>query len=75
MPHLPLRHRPAPPPPSLKPYFRETLTESRKVAELLSYVPQLDTLALMQAAAGMQADGGVSGLARTSSQISDASDA
>lgn len=77
MMHPPTPHTPARPSPSnphLQPYFAVTLAESRKVAELLSYIPQLDTAALMQAAAGGGADAG-GGLTRTSSQASEQSDA
>lgn len=53
-----------------RPYFVATLAESRKVAELLSYLPACDVGALMASAAGR--GGGAAALQRTSSRSSDA---
>lgn len=54
-----------------RPYFAVTLAESRKVAELLSYLPLVDVGALMASAAGRGGGDGTSALQRTSSRSSD----
>lgn len=59
MPHLPLATPPQ--------YIRATQAESRKVAEVLSFLPQVDVGALMDSAAGRGPGEAAGGLTRSRS--------